>query len=207
MPAIFSYRQGMATDPSKDEEHLELSDGIQRDGGIHYTDPFRAPEASREPVRRFRGRLTAGVTIWTANGQEGPQGLTMSSVLVAEGDPPVVIGLLSDTAELFEALEVGRRFVVHILDDHHKRLADRFAGLFPSPGGLFSGLSLQETEYGPILEEIENRAYCELMDIGDAGYQRLVRGSIHRLDLTDLTDPLTYFRGRYHSIVPRSEEN
>jgi 3-hydroxy-9,10-secoandrosta-1,3,5(10)-triene-9,17-dione monooxygenase reductase component len=207
MPVIFSYRLGMASDRKANREHIELDDGVQLDGGIHYTDPFRAPEGSREPVRRFRGRLTAGVTIWTANGAEGPQGLTMSSVLVAEGEPPVVVGLLGDTADLFEALEESQRFVVHILDDRHKRLADRFAGLFPSPGGLFSGLSLQENEYGPVLQEIEDRAYCELIDIGDAGYQRLVRGSIQRLDLSDLSDPLTYFRGRYHSIGPRSEED
>src|SRR5688500_2047994 len=51
---------------------------------VHYTDPFATPEEERSPVRRFRRRLPSAVTLWTG---PGPAGLTVSSTLVADGDP------------------------------------------------------------------------------------------------------------------------
>ena len=52
---------------------------------IHHEHPFQTPADQREPARRLRGRLTSPVTIWTAYGAEGPVGLTVSSIIVAEG--------------------------------------------------------------------------------------------------------------------------
>jgi hypothetical protein len=51
---------------------------------IHSSDPFATPEQDKSPVRRLRGRLASAVTLWTA---PGPAGLTVSSMLVADGDP------------------------------------------------------------------------------------------------------------------------
>src|ERR671913_178577 len=50
---------------------------------IHSSDPFATPEQDKSPVRRLRGRLAAGVTLWTTT---GPAGLTVSSMMVADGD-------------------------------------------------------------------------------------------------------------------------
>ena len=58
---------------------------------IHHTDPFAVPTGQRSPVRRLRGRLAAPVTLWTA---PGPAGLTVSSTLVAEGEPDRLLGLI-----------------------------------------------------------------------------------------------------------------
>lgn len=174
--------------------------------GIHFTDPFATPKEYREPIRRLRGRLSSGVTIWTAYSGGDPYGLTMSSVLVAEGKPPVVMGLMGDTADLYGAIEESRRFVIHILDQHHKRLADSFAGTFPSPGGLFHGLPTHKSKHGPAIDKVENRAYCELIRTDDAGYQRLVTASITRIELADLSSPLVYFRGHYRSLTPSKDE-
>jgi 3-hydroxy-9,10-secoandrosta-1,3,5(10)-triene-9,17-dione monooxygenase reductase component len=49
--------------------------------------PFAVPPERRDPTRRLRGRLVAPVTVWTAGRPPGGAGLTVSSVLVAEGDP------------------------------------------------------------------------------------------------------------------------
>ena len=69
---------------------------------IHATDPFATPEHERSPVRRFRGRLAAAVTLWTA---PGPAGLTVSSTLVADGEPGRLLGLLDDESDLWTAVE------------------------------------------------------------------------------------------------------
>jgi flavin reductase (DIM6/NTAB) family NADH-FMN oxidoreductase RutF len=65
---------------------------------------------------------------------------------------------------------------------------------------LFADLDVQAGEWGPVLSDAPNRAYCRLVDIADAGYQRLVRGRIERLDVDEIDDPLIHFRGHYRSL-------
>ena len=84
-------------------------DGHDRGVTIHSTDPFATPEEERSPVRRFRGRLPAAVTLWTA---PGPAGLTVSSTLVAAGDPGRVLGLVDDESDLWTAIEASGVFTV-----------------------------------------------------------------------------------------------
>ena len=169
-------------------------------GEVHYENPFATPAEARSPARRLRGRLTSGVTVWTSFGDEGAAGLTVSSVVVADGDPGRILGLLNDTTTLWEAIASSRRFVVHLLDRDHRDVAERFAGLRPAPGGVFAGLDADPSDWGPVLGGISNRAYCRLVSDAPAGYQILVAGTIERVDLAELERPLVYFRGRYRDL-------
>ena len=173
------------------------------DGGIHYEDPFATPLEARQPIRRFRGRLAAGVTIWTAGAGAERMGLTMSSVLVAEGDPPSILGLMSDTTDLYERIRTSGRFVVHVLDSDKAIPADVFAGLRPSPGGKFTGVAFEESEWGPVLTQVQTRAYCSFVEETEVGYHRLMRGEVEKIELDELQRPLVYFRGRYRSLEER----
>ena len=59
--------------------------------------PFAVPAGRRDPTRRLRGRLVAPVTIWTAGRPPGGAGLTVSSILVAEGQPARVLAGSTDS--------------------------------------------------------------------------------------------------------------
>ena len=167
---------------------------------IHFDPPFLTPLEERDPARRFRGRLAAPVTVWTSGAAGARGGLTVSSLLVAEGDPALVLGLLSDVSELWAAIQESRAFVVHVLDHTQRVLSERFALRSPAPGGLFSGLEVSESPWGPVLAEVATRAYCRLEGTSPVGYAQLVSGRIERLDLDeDFHEPLVYFRGRYQT--------
>lgn len=167
---------------------------------IHREDPFRSPEDAREPGRRFRGRLVAPVTLWTSGGPEERTGLTVASTIVAEGVPSLVVGLINDLTDLYERLVETERFVVHIAEAEQRVLADRFAGLWPSPGGLFLDVPVEDSPWGPQLTDLSNRVSCRLLDTQQSGYQRMVRGEIERVELGSLEHPLAHFRGRYRSL-------
>ena len=112
--------------------------------------------------------MTSPVTIWTARGPDGDVGLTMSSVLVADGEPPQILGLISRTTDLFEVLTDSRRFVLHVLERKDWKLADIFAGLRPNPGGPFAGLSPESSDYGPVLPSPAT-AFCTVTAIESVG--------------------------------------
>lgn len=166
---------------------------------IHDTDPFATPEEDRSPIRRLRGRLAAPVTIWTA---PGPAGLTVSSVLVADGDPGRVLGLVDDESELWEAMSAAGRFTVCPLGAGEQPLADRFAGRAPAPGGVFAqGERWRETEYGPVLAGDRTWAGCTLDGARRYGWAMLVEATVVEATFgADPVNPLTYHRGRYQTL-------
>jgi flavin reductase (DIM6/NTAB) family NADH-FMN oxidoreductase RutF len=166
-------------------------------GDIHDDHPFRTPPEMRDPVRRFRGRLASPVTLVTAGTASDRAGLTVSSLIVAEGDPSFVHFLAGSTTDLWDRIRDTGSFVVHILGRDQRELSDRFALLRPSPGGLFSGLAVTDTDYGPELAGIGNRAYCRYVGHFDDAHHALVHGVVEQVSVDDLTDPLQYFRGEY----------
>jgi flavin reductase (DIM6/NTAB) family NADH-FMN oxidoreductase RutF len=164
---------------------------------IHASDPFASPEQDRSPVRRLRGRLASPVTLWTA---PGPAGLTVSSTLIADGDPGRVLGLIDDESELWAAVEECGRFTVAPLRAQDRQLADRFAGLMPAPGGPFRSQPWRETEYGPVLDGLDTWAGCRLTGSRPYGWGLLVEGTIEHVEIGPDLDPLTHFRGRYRQL-------
>lgn len=168
---------------------------------IHEEHPFKTPEQLRDPVRRFRGRMAAPVTIVTAGDGSNSTGLTVSSLVAAEGNPPRVYFLLGPETDLFAALHRTSRFVVHVLSSEHRVLSDTFAGIRPSPGGLFTGVATRPTEWGPVIEDVATRAYCTYRGGVEESFSFLVSGTIDRVEVADLDDPLLYFRGNYRHLA------
>jgi 3-hydroxy-9,10-secoandrosta-1,3,5(10)-triene-9,17-dione monooxygenase reductase component len=164
---------------------------------IHHTDPFATPEPDRSPVRRLRGRLVAPVTLWTA---PGPAGLTVSSVLVADGEPGRVLGLIDDESDLWAAISATRRFTVCPLTTGQQGLADRFAGLAPAPGGLFAQDQWEQTEYGPVLAGERTWAGCELDTARRCGWAMLIEGTLASISVAADDAVLAYHRGRYRAL-------
>jgi 3-hydroxy-9,10-secoandrosta-1,3,5(10)-triene-9,17-dione monooxygenase reductase component len=161
--------------------------------------PFATPRELRDPARRLRGRLVAPVTVWTAGRAPGA-GLTVSSVLVAEGQPARVLGLIDPTTTFWEAMEETRAFVVHVLAAADQSLAERFSERRPPIRGAFDGLAVTWSEWGPVLAGTRPRAACRLASSAQVGYAELVEGVIEQLELHDLDDPLAYLRGAYRSL-------
>ncbi|MGK5679826.1 flavin reductase family protein [Actinoplanes sp. URMC 104] len=164
---------------------------------IHSTDPFATPDEDKSPVRRLRGRLAAPVTLWTT---PGPAGLTVSSTVVADGDPGRVLGLIDDESDFWDALEDSGRFAVVALTPADRQLADRFAGLMPAPGGLFAGADWIDTAYGPVPAGSRTWAGCRLESSRVVGWALLVEAVVERVEPAPSPLPLIHYRGRYREL-------
>lgn len=163
---------------------------------IHTGHPFA--EADPDPVRRFRGRLGAAVTLWTAGDADDRAGLTVSSLMVAGGEPGRVLALLDPDADLTLRLEETGRAVVALLGWQHRQLADAFAGTAPAPGGAFRTGDFEDTGAGPRLVDAAAWAETELEDVRDVGWSRLVTCTIGDVVIGDDDDEgLGHRRGRW----------
>lgn len=171
---------------------------VEPGAGIHSGDPFATPERDKSAVRRLRGRLAAPVTLWTT---PGPAGLTVSSMLVADGEPGRVLGLIDEESEFWDAVSATRRLAVTPLRQGDQQLADRFAGLLPAPGGLFATGDWTQTEYGPVPAGAGTWAGCRLESDRPCGWALLLQATIERFHLDAAPVPLLYFRGRYQRLT------
>ena len=165
---------------------------------IHSSHPFLEPEGERSPVRRLRGRLGGAVSLWTTGtGPADRAGLTVTSWLVADGEPGRVLALLDPDSDLADSLLATGRGVVQLLSWEHRDLADAFAGVAPAPGGPWRMAGWVDTDHGPRLASATTWALVSVESGADTGWSHLVTCTIDSIEVGDDDDPLCHRRGRY----------
>ena len=168
---------------------------------IHSSHPFLPADGERNQVRRLRGRLPLPVSLWTAVDDGRPVGWTVSSMMVADGEPAQVLGLVDEDSDLADAARRSRTVAISLLGGPHRALADAFAGLAPAPGGVFRLGSWTDTPWGPVLDDAVGWVGARLLpgEPGHAGWALLVRATVERVEVVD--EPadgiLGHLRGRY----------
>ena len=170
---------------------------------IHHNHPFAVDEQDRNPLRRFRGRMASPISVWAAVANGTRAGWTLSSFLVADGEPGEVIGLLDEESPLADILADVTRVTINLLAWSQRSLADAFAGVAPAPGGPFGLATWQDTDWGPALEGSLGWIGARLKpDPGHAGWGLLLRAVVERVEIQSdpVDDLLCYVRGRYRSL-------
>lgn len=166
---------------------------------IHSSHPFADPEP--DPVRRFRGRLGGVVTLWTAG--EGPSraGLTISSLMVANGEPAMVLALVDPDSDFLEVVRETERCVVQGLSWSDRGLAEMFAGTAPAPGGVFGHAEFEQTDWGPRLVSATSWAFAARVEERVAGWSVVLTCRVEDAILREEQGPpLGHRRGRFFPL-------
>jgi flavin reductase (DIM6/NTAB) family NADH-FMN oxidoreductase RutF len=150
-----------------------------------------------DPVRRLRVRLGGTVSLWTAGDEPERAGLTVSSWLVAGGEPGRALALLDPDADLTDVLLETGRGVLQLLEWEDRGLADAFAGVAPAPGGPWRLAEWEQTDHGPRLAHATTWATLEVESNVEVGWSRLVTCALVEVVAGEETAPLLHRRGRY----------
>jgi flavin reductase (DIM6/NTAB) family NADH-FMN oxidoreductase RutF len=162
---------------------------------IHSEHPFLD---SSDAVRRLRGRLGGAVSLWTSGSAGAARaGLTVSSLMVAGGEPGRLLALVDPDCDLRDVLEETGRGVVHLLHWEHRDLAEVFAGQMPAPGGQFTVGEWEQTGHGPRLTSTATWAAVEVESFQAVGWSDLVVVRIAEVVIGPDEHPLEHRRGRY----------
>jgi flavin reductase (DIM6/NTAB) family NADH-FMN oxidoreductase RutF len=189
--------------PYRDPRHISHCACTTSGVTIHHSHPFAVGEQDRNPLRRFRGRMASPVSIWAATAHGTRAGWTLSSFLVADGDPGEVIGLIDEESPLADVLAESPTLTISLLGWGQRALADAFAGVAPAPGGPFALSNWQDTDWGPVLENSLGWIGARLKaDPDHAGWGLLLRAVVERVEIQPdaADDLLCYVRGRYRSL-------
>lgn len=165
---------------------------------IHSTHPFADPDP--DPARRLRGRLGGAVSLWTAgdlDDQHGRAGLTITSLMLANGEPPRLLALVDPDSDLADVLADTGRCVVQLLSWPDRDLAEAFAGTAPAPGGPFRQAPFEQTAWGPRLVSASTWAGVVVESVASVGWSDLVTGVVEEIVVGEDQDPLLHRRGRW----------
>ena len=174
---------------------------------IHHDHPFADPPGSRRELRRLRGRWPSGVSVWTSAAgtvasRHRPVGLTVSSMLLADGEPGELLALLDPDSDLADALAADPRATVSLLPERRSDVAQVFAGLAPAPGGKFTVGEWTETPYGPRLADAVAVVAVDVVEITeDVGWSSLVRARLSEPVVFGEGEPLVHHRGGYGRVA------
>ncbi len=163
---------------------------------IHSDHPFLPPSGDRDPLRQLRGRMPAPVTVWASGADAGRTGLTVSSVIVANGEPAHVLGVIDADSDWWTS--EPETVVVNVLAEEHRFLADAFAGTAPAPGGPFTLGELDRQRVGPGARRergLARRTPARRRPRA-VGWGVLVEGVVEHVELGE-ADALIHLRGRY----------
>ena len=162
---------------------------------IHDTHPFADPDP--DPVRRLRGRVGGAVALVTAGDSASRAGLTVSSLMVANGDPAYVLMLVDPDSDLADVVVRTGRAVVQLLSWSHRDLAEVFAGSAPAPGGPWRTADFVDTPWGPRLADASTWVGLSLESVGDVGWSSLLTCVVQDVAVGEDDAPLVHRRGRY----------
>ena len=146
------------------------------------------------------------MSLWTTGGATGEDraGLTVTSLMVAPGEPARVLALLDPDADLAGAVRKTGTAVVQLLRWDHRDLADAFAGVAPAPGGAFRMGLWQQTEWGPLLEGVTGWAGVRLAATHqEVGWSTLLDCVVEHVVIGPDEDALAHRRGRYVKLGGR----
>jgi flavin reductase (DIM6/NTAB) family NADH-FMN oxidoreductase RutF len=150
-----------------------------------------------EQFRHVLGHLPTGVTVITAQAEDGPTGMAANSVTSVSLDPPLILLCPAKSSSTWPRIRATGRFCVNIMAGHHEETTRRFA-----QRGIdrFAGVQFRRRPCGPALTDAVAWIECALRAEHDAGDHTIAVGEVTEIEAADDAVPLVFFRGRYGAL-------
>jgi len=146
--------------------------------------------------RQVLGHFPTGVTVVTANTDDGPVGLCVGSFTSVSLAPPLVAFCAGDSSTSYPRIETAGHFCVNILADDQEEIARVFADKGDSKfGGI--GWRPSVVTGAPVINDVLAWIDCRIDAIHEAGDHWIVVGRVLDLEIGHEGGPLVFFRGGF----------
>jgi flavin reductase (DIM6/NTAB) family NADH-FMN oxidoreductase RutF len=151
---------------------------------------------------RALGMRAVGVTIVTAQGEDGPAGFLALSATHVTADPPSMLVSIDDRTSALKAILDRRHFAINYLSGTDQALADSFGGRGPLKGtDRFEAGRWRTLATGaPILSDAIGVIECELAETFRFHNTTIAVGRVAAFTLSERGDALLFFGGRYRAL-------
>jgi flavin reductase (DIM6/NTAB) family NADH-FMN oxidoreductase RutF len=148
--------------------------------------------------RRVLGHLPTGVTVLTAFGAHGPNGMAANSVTSVSLEPPMILFCPAKSSSTWPDLRQAGAFCVNVMASHHAPLCGRFA---QKDVDRFAGVDWHRRPAGPALDDAVAWLQCEISAEHDAGDHTVVLATVTAIEASPEGAPLVFYKGRYGTFA------
>jgi 3-hydroxy-9,10-secoandrosta-1,3,5(10)-triene-9,17-dione monooxygenase reductase component len=146
-------------------------------------------------MREVLGHFASGVTVVTADTEDGPIGFTCQSFSSLSLDPPLIAFAPARTSQTWPRLRDMGRFCVNVLAEGQDAVSQNFAR---SGGDKFAGVAWTPSPHGsPVLDDVVAWIDGELWAEYDGGDHTIVVARVLDLGAHPERRPLLFHRGSY----------
>lgn len=170
--------------------------GYSHDVSTHHEPGHAAVD--EDAFKGALGRWASGITVVTAQGPDGPVGLTASAFSSLSLHPPLVLVCIGRASYHHEHLVEAPGFGVHVLGAHQEELSNTFAF---KREDRFADLDVAEGPLGvPLLAGALARLTCEHHEVLEGGDHSILVGRVIAAEVTD-GRPLAWWQGAYRRLA------
>jgi 3-hydroxy-9,10-secoandrosta-1,3,5(10)-triene-9,17-dione monooxygenase reductase component len=146
-------------------------------------------------MREVLGHFASGVTVVTADTEDGPIGFTCQSFSSLSLDPPLIAFAPARTSQTWPRLRDMGRFCVNVLAEGQDAVSQNFAR---SGADKFEGVAWTPSPHGsPVLDDVVAWIDGELWAEYDGGDHTIVVARVLDLGAHPERRPLLFHRGSY----------
>jgi 3-hydroxy-9,10-secoandrosta-1,3,5(10)-triene-9,17-dione monooxygenase reductase component len=146
-------------------------------------------------MREVLGHFASGVTVVTADTEDGPIGFTCQSFSSLSLDPPLIAFAPARTSQTWPRLRDMGRFCVNVLAEGQDAVSQNFAR---SGADKFAGVAWTPSPHGsPVLDDVVAWIDGELWAEYDGGDHTIVVARVLDLGAHPERRPLLFHRGSY----------
>ncbi|MCU0314257.1 MAG: flavin reductase family protein [Solirubrobacteraceae bacterium] len=153
----------------------------------------------QQRFREVMGRLACGVAVVTAEGPDGPAGLTTTAITSVSLEPLLLLACLDRGSRTLPALEAAGRFAVSLLREGQDDVARVFASKRPMPEKFAAALHHPEDGV-PVIDGALAWLTCDVRELLPGGDHVIAIGAVTALDADPEGRPLLYFRGEFTGL-------
>lgn len=151
-----------------------------------------------EDFKAALGLWASGITVVTANGPDGPVGITASAFSSLSLHPPLVLVCIGNASYHHEHLTDAPGFGVHILGASQEEVSNTFAFTREE---RFAGLDVTDGPFGvPLISGALARLTCERHEVLAGGDHSILIGRVVAAEVTE-GEPLMWWKGGYRRLT------
>jgi 3-hydroxy-9,10-secoandrosta-1,3,5(10)-triene-9,17-dione monooxygenase reductase component len=138
-----------------------------------------------------------GVTVVTAQTEDGPKGITVSSFTSVSLNPPLVLVSIAKSSQLHDLFAATGEFAVNFLADDQRSVSDRFAGRTQARD-RFDGLNFTPgVTDSPVIDGARAVIECKTWKVYEGGDHSLIIGEVVSAKALSGKKPLVYYTQQY----------
>jgi flavin reductase (DIM6/NTAB) family NADH-FMN oxidoreductase RutF len=160
----------------------------------------QAPPVDRDRYRQVIGNFATGVAIVTADGPDGPAGLTTNAVSSLSLDPLLLLVCFDNDSRTLPVVRQAGRFAVNVLRAGSEDLARVFASKRVARE-KFDAVTHTVAHGVPVLDDALAWVACDLDALHPAGDHTIGIGRVTHMGADDDGEPLLFFRGAFSRLA------